>query len=200
MVRVLVVHDSRLLRSALVALLREESTVEVRAVSWSGAPAAVASSRPDVCVIDADCPGPQRTGGRAEALARSGTALVVLATVTCPRRLWEASTTVAIGSADKDADPRRLLEVIERVADGEGYVAPTLAAAFRRTGQMPLPRGELRVLELAADGATVSQISRKLDLAVGTVRNYRAMLKTCGSAAGGCGGRTFPNDPVMVTE
>ncbi|WP_311137639.1 helix-turn-helix transcriptional regulator [Streptomyces sp. I6] len=39
---------------------------------------------------------------------------------------------------------------------------------------MPLTRGELRVLELAADGAAVSEIARKLDLAVGTVRNSMA--------------------------
>ncbi|MDI9889423.1 LuxR C-terminal-related transcriptional regulator [Streptomyces sp. HNM0645] len=66
------------------------------------------------------------------------------------------------------------MEAIERVAGGEGYVAPTLAAAFRRRGEMPFTRGELRVLELAADGATVSEITRKLDLAVGSVRNYLA--------------------------
>ncbi|MFD9967675.1 LuxR C-terminal-related transcriptional regulator [Streptomyces sp. NPDC059011] len=125
-------------------------------------------------MVDADCPGLQRAGGAAELLAGSGAGLVVLATVACPRRLREAFAARAIGYADKDADPSRLVEAIERVAGGEGYVAPTLAAAFRRRGEMPFTSGELRVLELAADGATVSEIARKLDLAVGTARNYLA--------------------------
>ncbi|MFG3309508.1 response regulator transcription factor [Streptomyces wuyuanensis] len=70
--------------------------------------------------------------------------------------------------------PDRLVEAIERVAGGERYVASTLAEAFRREREMPFTRGELRVLELAAAGASVSEIARKLDLAVGTVRNYLA--------------------------
>ncbi|MFJ2477732.1 response regulator transcription factor [Streptomyces sp. NPDC087659] len=173
MVRVLVLHDSELMRSALVALLGEEPGMEVRGACWAAASAAVESLRPDVCVVDAECPSLEWMGSAVD-VASTGAALVVLATVAFPRRLREACAARAMGYADKDADPRRVVEAIRRVAAGERYVAPTLAEAFSRAVEMPFTRGELRVLALAAEGAGVPEIARRLVLTVGTVRNYMA--------------------------
>lgn len=173
MVRVLVLHDAKLMRSALVALLGEEPDMVVRGASWAAASAAAESLRPDVCVVDADCPSPEWSGSAAD-FARTGAALVILTTAAFPRRLREACEAHAMGYADKDADPRRVVEAIRRVAAGERYIAPTLTESFRQAEEMPFTRGELRVLTLAAEGANVPEIARELLLSVGTVRNYMA--------------------------
>ncbi|AEW93785.1 MULTISPECIES: response regulator transcription factor [Streptomycetaceae] len=57
MIRVLVVHDTRLLGSALAALLGREDDLDVTATSWGELKSAVRTVRPDVCVVDVECPG-----------------------------------------------------------------------------------------------------------------------------------------------
>ena len=57
MIRVLLVHEARLLRSALAALLGREKDLEVTTACWKSAAASARSLRPDVCVADVDHPG-----------------------------------------------------------------------------------------------------------------------------------------------
>ncbi|WP_435126433.1 LuxR C-terminal-related transcriptional regulator [Actinacidiphila sp. bgisy144] len=57
MIRVLVAHDTCLLRSALAALLGREADFEVTDTAWPLLAEAARALRPDVCVVDADCTG-----------------------------------------------------------------------------------------------------------------------------------------------
>lgn len=58
MIRVLVVHETRLLRSALTALLRDAEGIDAVAACWRTAPGRARSfRRPQVCVVDVDCAG-----------------------------------------------------------------------------------------------------------------------------------------------
>ncbi|MDT0451996.1 helix-turn-helix transcriptional regulator [Streptomyces hesseae] len=56
MIRVLLIHDTYLLRMALAALLGREPDLEVSSTSWRGAATAARTTRPDVCVADMDSP------------------------------------------------------------------------------------------------------------------------------------------------
>jgi two-component system response regulator DesR len=59
------------------------------------------------------------------------------------------------------------------MAEGHRVVDPQIAvAAVMGAGADNLTNRELEVLELAAEGAPVSEIARTLYLSLGTVRNY----------------------------
>jgi two-component system response regulator DesR len=162
-IRVLFVHDTWLMRSALTALLSDEEDIEVTAAPWTKAPGRARAFRPQVCIVDGDVPGttefPNGPGG-------PGCALLVLATACRPGVLRRALAARALGIVDKDTPPVRLLRAIRLVAAGQRYVDGTLAADFLQATEMPLTARELAVLTLA----------RELHLSNGTVRNYMAAI------------------------
>ncbi|MCB5183061.1 response regulator transcription factor [Streptomyces antimicrobicus] len=178
MTRILVLHSVNLLGSALTALLRAEGAFEVAHAAWPGAEQEAESLRPDVCVVDADCPGasavldrdrPARTG----VLGR-GAALLVLATPDRPGSLRRAFQAQAHGYVDKDGPAGRLVQAVHKVAGGERSVDASLASALLEHHAEPLSRRERSVLARAADGDSVAEIAHALHLARGTVRNYIA--------------------------
>jgi two-component system response regulator DesR len=56
-IRVLLVHDARLVRSAIADLMGKETDIEVSAASWDEAPRRLGALRPDVLVADMECAG-----------------------------------------------------------------------------------------------------------------------------------------------
>jgi two-component system response regulator DesR len=118
-IRVLLVHDTHLMRSALVALLAEERDLEVVPASWRTAPSKARSLQPHVCVVDVECPGSATLSAAAEFAkhaAGRGSALLVLATASRPGLLRRAFDARALGYVNKDAGPERLLTGIRKVA------------------------------------------------------------------------------------
>jgi LuxR family transcriptional regulator, transcriptional activator for aerial hyphae formation len=169
MLRILLVHDTRLIRSALAALLDREEDITVTDDTWVNAVERTRSLRPDVCVVDTDCPGSARLSGWPPDVA---CALLVLASARRPGSLRRGAQAKALGFVDKDAPSTRLPHAIRVVARGERYVDDSLAVDFLRAADMPLTARELGVLSLAAGGASISEIARNLRLSRGTVRNY----------------------------
>ncbi|MBB5933243.1 response regulator transcription factor [Streptomyces zagrosensis] len=185
MIRVLLVHDTRLLRSALGALLSTARDIETTASSWRNAPSTTRSLRPHVCVVDVDCPGAAGISGFAgdtgltkldPSGAQNKHPLLVLANAGHPGCLRQAYEAKALGYVDKDAPPDRLLNAIRQVAKGERFVDDALGYGFLQAAEIPLTKRELSVLTLAAEGASVGDIARRLHLSHGTVRNYMAAI------------------------
>ncbi len=174
MVRIVVVHDETLLRSALAQLLRSDDTLDVSA-QCPDADGGVREAPPsDVCVVDGEClTGPD--GGRAVRLrARYGDRLVVLATAKRPGVLRRAFEGGALGLVDKNAPVHRLITAVHTVAKGERFLDETLTVALLEGAEMPLTTRELSVLTLASQGAPIAEIAARLHLSRGTVRNYMA--------------------------
>lgn len=185
MIKVLLVHDTRLLRSALSALLSTARDIETTASSWRSAPSTTRALRPHVCVVDVDCPGAGGGSGHpgGTGLAKlaptgddSGHELLVLANAGRPGCLRQAYEARALGYVDKNAPPSRLLDAIRTVAKGERFIDETLGFGFLQAAEIPLTKRELSVLALAAEGSTVGDIARRLHLSHGTVRNYMAAI------------------------
>lgn len=179
-IRVLLVHESSLLRSALVALVGAEPDMEVVAASFNDARRRARSVRPHVCVVDADCTSYDRAAKR-KGLSElgdecAGGALLVLADAERPGPLRRAYDARALGYIDKNAPPDRLLAGIRKVARGERYVDDALGFGFLQAAEIPLTDRELSVLSLAAEGASVADIARDLHLSNGTIRNYMAAI------------------------
>jgi DNA-binding CsgD family transcriptional regulator len=81
----------------------------------------------------------------------------------------------------KSVDPGELERVIDHVHGGRRWIDADISAAAMMD-DCPLTDRELGVLRLTADGPSVREISDRLHLASGTVRNYlaSAMQKTGG--------------------
>ncbi|MFG2988220.1 response regulator transcription factor [Streptomyces sp. NPDC048257] len=180
MTKVLVLHSVCLVRSALAALLRSEGDFEVTSSGWRAAARQAEFLRPDVAVVDLDCPGVSAAlladAGAAGLLPQSPAPLLVLARAETPGSLRRAFRTQALGYVDKDGSPARLVRAIAKVAAGERVIDATLASAFMEADPMPLSPRELSVLARAAEGDSIAEIARALHLASGTVRNYMAAV------------------------
>ncbi|WP_308288864.1 response regulator transcription factor [Streptomyces humicola] len=174
MIRVLFVHDTCLLRSALAALLDRENDLDVMTAPWRTAAHSARSLRPDVCMVDADCPGSAALGTPAAPTELS--ALLVLASASKPGLLRRASRARAMGYVNKDAPAEGLPRAIRHVAAGKRFVDNSLGFDFLQAADLPLTPRELSVLSLAAEGASVAEIASHLHLSNGTVRNYMAAI------------------------
>ncbi|MET7815611.1 response regulator transcription factor [Streptomyces sp. NPDC005395] len=174
MVRIVVVHDEKLLRSALVQLLRSDATLEVSPQCADAREPEGEALPADACVVDGEClTGPD--DGRAALLRdRYGDRLVVLATAKRPGVLRRAFDGGALGLVDKNAPAERLITAVHTVAKGERFLDETLTVALLKGAQMPLTTRELGVLALASQGAPIAEIAARLHLSRGTVRNYLA--------------------------
>uniref|UniRef100_A0AAU2VA14 Response regulator transcription factor n=1 Tax=Streptomyces sp. NBC_00003 TaxID=2903608 RepID=A0AAU2VA14_9ACTN len=180
MIRVLLVHDACLLRSALAERLAREPDLEVHHAAWRGAPALARLWSPDVCAADLDCSESYGIAPLGELTGcRPGTGkcrLLVLADAHRPGPLKRAADANARGYVDKGGTPEHLVFAIRQVAEGKRFVDDSLGFSFLRAAEMPLTRRELSVLSLAAEGASVSDIAHRLHLSNGTVRNYMAAI------------------------
>ncbi|MET9505535.1 LuxR C-terminal-related transcriptional regulator [Streptomyces sp. NPDC006259] len=178
MVRILVVHEEALLRSALVQLLRSDDTLEVSSMCPRADAIDHDALPTDVCVVDGECL--QGTGeGEGEAhhtpfWARCGDPLVVLTTPKRPGVLRRAFDAGALGLVDKNAPAQRLITAVHTVAKGERFLDAALTVPLLEGSVMPLTARELSVLSLAAEGTPMAEIAARLHLSRGTVRNYMA--------------------------
>lgn len=182
-VRVLVVGEWALFRSALAAVLGAEDGIEVVAESdaGDGLAATALALRPEIAVVDIDLPtddGLTAVGTLTTQLPDC--AVVVLTVPGRPGLLRRAFEANARGFVDKNASAAHLAESIRQVALGERVVDPNLAVAAVGTSGSPFTAREIDVLRIAAEGVAAPEIARRLCLTRGTVRNYlsRIMGKT----------------------
>ncbi|MEU3600974.1 response regulator transcription factor [Streptomyces sp. NPDC006798] len=177
MTSVLLVHAVSLWRASLACLLGQDGSLVIRATDKGGVKAAVAECPPDVVVTDLECPHSMEVLTFMEALRadeefRPG--LVVLARADRTGDLRRAGDAGATGYVDKLGPVGSLGAAVSKVAAGGRHIDESLAFGLLRASEVPLSPRELRVLELAAEGESVTSIASALHLASGTVRNYLA--------------------------
>jgi two-component system, NarL family, response regulator DesR len=175
LIRVIIVEDMPLLRSALVALLSLEADIEVVAEVGRGddlISSAVALA-PDVVVIDIDIPGMDGlTLASALHQRLPQCRSLILAGLSRPGELRRALEAHASGFLLKETSASRLADTIRCIAQGERVIDSDAAAEAIRSQGIPVTARELLVLRCAAEGATVTEIAARLFLSAGTVRNY----------------------------
>ncbi|GGL03799.1 response regulator transcription factor [Planomonospora parontospora] len=175
MIRVLLAEDMHMIRSALVALLRLESDIEVVAEVVRGdeiVPAAL-RTRPDVAVLDIDLPAVDGITAAAELRERlPGCRVLILTALGRPGEVRRALAGGIEAFLVKDAPGDRLADAIRRTAQGLRVLDPELVTAAMEYGASPLTAREREVLAEAARGAPAEEIAARLHLSAGTVRNY----------------------------
>ncbi|MGQ4487226.1 response regulator [Streptomyces sp. SAS_281] len=174
-VRVLLADDEHLIRGALAALLALEEDLVVVAEAATG-PEALAMARahrPDVAVLDLEMPGADGVSVATSLRTELPDCRTMIVTSHGrPGHLKRALAAGVRGFVPKTVSARQLAGIIRTVRAGNRYVDPELAADAIAAGDSPLTVRETEVLELAVDGAPVSEIAERASLSQGTVRNY----------------------------
>jgi two-component system, NarL family, response regulator DesR len=174
-IRVLLVDDENLIRSALAALLDLEEDVQVVAQAATGAEglAMARAHRPDVVVLDLQLPDRDGISVAAElATVLPDPGVVMVTGHGRPGHLKRALAAGVRGFLPKTVQAAVLADVVRTVHAHGRYVDPGLAAEAISAGDSPLTPREADILELAADGAAVDEIAVRAHLSPGTVRNH----------------------------
>jgi DNA-binding NarL/FixJ family response regulator len=182
LIRLLIAEDQSLMRRGLHTVLDYEPGFAVVGEARDGAEAVAEAARlrPDVVLMDLRLPvqdGVQAT----RAIVGQGLARVlILTTFDTEEYVLEGIRAGAAGYLLKDVEADELCAVIRRIAAGEAFVQPSVAAkylrelaeAHGRTAPEPLTPRELDVLRLLATGVNNRDIAAALNIAESTVKNH----------------------------
>jgi DNA-binding NarL/FixJ family response regulator len=197
-IRVLVVDDQSLIRVGIQALLSRKPDIEVVGQAADGAEALrqVAALDPDVVLMDIRMPGMDGVEATRQLVARGTRAgIIILTTFRDDANVFSALAAGARGYLLKDTDHKELAEAIRVVASGCALIHPEITAQVLREFSRlttpaiaaPAPSArpalsdarlalltdrELEILRMLGSGRTNQEISERLSLSVGTVKNH----------------------------
>ncbi len=189
-VRLLIADDHGVLRAGLIALLKEETGMEVvgEADDENSAVSLAVEKHPDVILMDLSMPN---TGG-IEATRRikqlvPEARILILTFHEDKSLMQEAIRAGAMGYILKRAVKSELINAIQAVMRGELYLHPAMARLLFLEQQPPsteavkfvsepLTTREIEVLRLIAQGYTNSQAAEMLCISVRTVEYHRSNL------------------------
>ncbi|MDH2427314.1 response regulator transcription factor [Sphaerisporangium sp. TRM90804] len=173
--------ELRMVRGAFAVMLEMDSdlTVVGEADKAQSVLRTAQRCRPDVVVLDADMIDGSAITVAADLHAHMPTCRTLLiAARKSPELLRRAMKANASGLLLKDSPAGELVRGIKAVAAGEQIVDQELAIAALNARPNPLSKREVDILVLVAAGAEPAEIAKKLDLSIGTVRNYLASIVT----------------------
>lgn len=184
MIRIFIADDHAIVREGLRALLATEPGLELVGEANNGLQAVskVRDLRPDVTLLDMVMP--QMDGLEAILEIRKNwpeAKIIVLTSFSDDEKVFSAIRNGALGYLLKESSPQDLLQAIQIVARGEGFLSPTIASKVMRELNQPpklpptkdpLTEREVEILQLVAQGLTNDEIAEKLVLSERTVRTH----------------------------
>jgi DNA-binding NarL/FixJ family response regulator len=187
--RILIVDDHEIVREGVRSALTSDPRFEVVGEAGNGRDALQCARRtlPDVALVDLRLPD-MRGEELTRAFARDfpGTAVIILTTYLSEETVRDALAAGATAYVTKAAGLPELRAALERVMEGAPGPSTTAGPQIvkqlhalvntRMNGVNPTPQQE-RVLELAAQGFTNSEIGERLFISESTVRFHVQKLK-----------------------
>ena len=184
--RVLLVEDHATFREPLAFMLNREPEFEVVAQVGSLAEARGMLEGIDLAVVDLDLPDGNGTELIGELRAANPHGMVLVLTASAEREAYARAVEAgAAGVLHKSSSIRDVIEAARRLVAGEAVlstdeVIELLRLADRRREQdretlravESLTPRELEVLGLLAEGLSDKEISERLNVGIGTVRNH----------------------------
>ncbi|MFI6833861.1 response regulator [Kribbella sp. NPDC050241] len=168
-IRVVIIDDDALVRTALAMILRDDATIELAGEADDGQTGLdlIARAAPDVVLMDIRMP---RLDGL-EALARlmgqtTPPKVIVLTTFDADDHVLRALRDGASGFLLKHTPPAQIVEAVHKVAAGDHMLSPSVTAQLiARLGQdNPEPQ---RVLDAQSLTQTLTDREREVAVAVG---------------------------------
>ena len=174
MIKVLIVEDQGMLRTALSALLALEDDIDVVGSAADGMEGMELTRqlKPDIVIADIEMP--KKTGLELANWIKDqklATRVIIVTTFARAGYLRRALDAGVSGYLLKDSPGDVLPNAIRTVYNGGRSIDPDLATQAWSESD-PLTDRERQVLRLSAAGLTNSQIASKLNLNDGTIRNY----------------------------
>jgi DNA-binding NarL/FixJ family response regulator len=194
-IRVLLVDDQQIVRQGLATILKYAEGIEVAGQAGDGEEAVRLAHeiQPDVVLMDIKMP---RLGGipatRQICAELPDTFVIILTTYDTDNLVFEGIKAGAQGYLLKDATSEMLIEAIHGVVRGESRLDPSVARKvlkeFQQLAVAPPTQSQKRlpgealiesltpreeeVLQLLVEGLANKEISARLHLTEGTVKNY----------------------------
>jgi two-component system response regulator DevR len=185
-VRVLIVDDHEVLAASLAQVLDAEPDLVTAGVAGTlaRARALVATTAPDVVLLDHRLPDGDGVGAIEELRAlRPSIQVVVLTASAADHVLVAAIEAGAAGFVSKTRSLAELTAAVRAAATGEAVVSPELLVRLlprlHRSGRarhQELTDREREVLDLLAEGLSNAAIADELTVSVNTVRNHVSNL------------------------
>ena len=178
-IRVVVADDHPIVRQGVVALLQNESDIQVVADVADGRAAVSATllEEPDVVLMDLRMPemdGVEAT--RAVRARRPEVAVLVLTTYDTDEAIVRAVEAGAAGYMLKDSPTADLVEAVRRAAAGETVLAPPitkrLVERMHKVSPDALTAREIDVLREVANGNTNAGVAERLHISEATVKTH----------------------------
>jgi two-component system nitrate/nitrite response regulator NarL len=177
-IRIVLADQHPLFRDALARALRQDAALELvhELADAAGLGAAIARLRPDVAVVDGALLAEAALDGR------GGTRLLVLA-AEIDAAAYAAVEAGAAGYIAKDAAGEVICRAAAAVARGEPVFDPGVQTVIAREIRlrarddrpMLTPR-EREILQLTADGLSVSSIAWRLSISPSTIKTHQEHL------------------------
>jgi DNA-binding NarL/FixJ family response regulator len=190
-IRVVIVDDQALLRTAFRMILDEADDIEVVGEAADGAEgvAETLRGRPDVVLMDvrmAGMDGIEATRQIMAAVAQPAPRVLILTTFDLDEYVYEALQAGASGFLLKDTLADELVSAIRGVARGDAITSPSVtrrlithfvdraraAPAGPSERLAALTPRELEVLTLIARGRSNGEVAEEMHLSAGTVRTH----------------------------
>lgn len=186
-IRILLADDHPLFREGVAASLTASAEFAVIAQAGCGEEAIELAHRlrPDLVLLDVSMPG---IGGIAAAARITadlpGVRIIMLTMAETPESLMAALKAGAHGYVLKGVSAAELRAITSRVAAGEAYVTPALAAEMLTEFSRPrapnnfesLTPREAEVLDLLSRGMSNRAIAEQLHLAEKTVKHHMTVI------------------------
>jgi two-component system, NarL family, nitrate/nitrite response regulator NarL len=180
--RLVLCDDNRLLCEALASVLQAHGhQVVAIATNVTDGVAAVATHRPDACLLDVRFPdGSGLAAAQAIRRCQPDTKLLLLSCLSDPAVLSEAKKIGAAGYLRKDVKADTIVAVLDVIGAGGTAFAPKysgqaswyLAARPRQDRLDALTPRERQVLRRIVAGQSTEQMAREMDVATSTLRSY----------------------------
>ena len=181
-IRLLIAEDQPLMRRGLRTVLELEPGFAVVGEAGDGREAVAETRRvrPDIVLMDLQLPVQDGVEATNEIVGAGLARVLILTTFDTEDYVLDGIRAGAAGYLLKDVDAGELCDVIRRVAAGEAFVQPSVAAKYLLriahgsvpSDAEPLTPRELDVLRLLAQGQANREIASHLYLAESTVKNH----------------------------
>ncbi len=186
-IRVLLADDHPLFREGVAHSLATEPDFEVVAQACNGEEAVELVQRlhPDIVLLDVSMTGMGGIAAAAKIASDSAVVRIMMLTVSENREnLMAALKAGAHGYVLKGVSASELRSITRRVAGGEAYVTPALAADMLTEFSNPHPidsfseltAREATILQLLSEGLTNREIGERTFLAEKTVKHYMTSI------------------------
>lgn len=195
-IRVLVVDDEALLRTAFSALINAEDDLKVVGEAADGRQAVEVAARlvPDVVVMDIRMPVMDGIEATRAITSRAGLRVprvLILTTFDLDEYVFEALRAGASGFALKSRPLEELLAAIRTIAAGDALLAPSVtrrliahfadrsrAPATSPPGLAELTDREREVLSLVAQGLSNAELAQTLHVSLPTAKTHVSRILT----------------------